>query len=96
MEQFEDKTKQTKTTDTDLNPHSFKKVLRSWRELRDRLKPNGPAVDYAALNLYIAGELDPAEHGAVAQLIVTWAAWYDAYEEAVAERAAVRDLSRDR
>jgi hypothetical protein len=49
--------------------------------IQDRLKSGGPAVDFAAIHLYIAGDLDVAEERRVRELVVTWESWNQAYWE---------------
>ena len=59
-------------------PATFEGVV---RKIREQLKPDGPAVDFAAIHLYIAGDLGEPNSRRVSERIVTWQTWYRAYWE---------------
>ncbi len=60
--------------------------------IRANLRPGGPDVDYAALHLHIAGDLDAEQSRQVRELIVTWQPWYDAYWETVSALSEAESL----
>ena len=68
----------------------------SAKEIRKRLKPDGPPVDFAAIHLYIAGDLDEHESRCVSERIVTWQSWYRAYWETMLLLAPEKAASQDR
>ena len=59
-------------------PATFEGVV---HRIRERLKSGGPPVDFAAIHLYIAGDLGEADSRRVSERIVTWQTWYRAYWE---------------
>ena len=61
--------------------HPFPDFERIAKEIREQLKSGGPPVDFAAIHLYIAGDLGEADSRRVSERIVTWQAWYRAYWE---------------
>ena len=67
--------------DNEKAPSEFEELAAS---LRGKLKAGGPAVDPAAIHLYIAGDLNDEDCQAVRERIVTWEAWNQAYWDAVA------------
>lgn len=61
------------------------------RKEKENLKPGGPPVDYAALNLYIAKELDKDETRKIREHIVTWESWNAAWWEEMKLLAEAED-----
>jgi hypothetical protein len=53
------------------------------REIREGLRPGGPTVDFAAIHLYIAGDLNAEDARHVREHIVSWETWNHAYWEAM-------------
>ena len=54
-------------------------------EIRARLKPDGPDVDYRLLYLYIENSLPLEKKTEVRQRIYSWRDWFDAYWQVRAE-----------
>jgi hypothetical protein len=59
-------------------PRDFEGLV---REIQQNLRPGGPPVDWAAIHLYVAGDLDDGDSRNVRGRIVTWEAWNRAYWE---------------
>jgi hypothetical protein len=62
------------------------------REIRGRLKEGGPPVSLHLLVDYVDGDLAQPDRRQVAQAIVTWKDWYDAYLDT---RSAIEATMRD-
>ncbi len=60
-------------------------------EFRDRLKPDGPAVDYAKLYAYLTGALRGEDRDEVEQNL-EYATWHDAYWTLQVQRRSMRAL----